>query len=229
VPKLHWTKVESGLRPAGAVAGVDPTTDLGVRAALVGGITRLFPLIFPIRAHGTSTPDPNRFRRELMGACWACRAELSKLTLEAPTDTGLTALATLDRCAMGELWSSTLDSLRELLVALADSPSAEMRAAADTVKTALDAYDLARQEERRALVEWTKRGRIPAETVATTELHYRAHDAALRLKADMPGSAFALGAGLGIAGASIASLFEREQVVAEAADAEEQASPIRSS
>lgn len=200
------------------MVGVDPTMDLGLRAALVGGAARLFALVFPIRAHGLSTPDPNRARRDLMGACWSARSELAKIYLEAPTTPDLDTFEVFDRCASGDLRSGTISELELALLRLAGSASPDLKSVIDTTAAALRAYDLARQAELDALVKWTERGRLLAEATAGVELLHRARDAAIRVQAELPGSAFALGLGRRLGEVSIAALFEREQHITEAAD-----------
>ena len=55
------------------LAQLDPTEDIGLRAALVGGLGRIFALAYPIRSHGPATPDPQPDRDALRTACERCR------------------------------------------------------------------------------------------------------------------------------------------------------------
>jgi len=199
------------------LAGVDPTNDLGVRAALVSGIGRLFALIYPIRGHGASTPDPQPSRHQLQRACVICRNELGRVAAPAGAPNDLEAAAILDRCGIGDLTEASLETLRAALVRASNLGDANFKASVEAVTAALAEYDDARARELTALARWSAQGRILAETIAGGELAHQMHAQARLLQERMPGTPFATGAVRQAGVISDQALFEREQALEELA------------
>ena len=200
-----------------AVVAVDPATDIGIRAALVAGIGRLIALTYPIRGHGSSTPDPQPFRDQLRLACEACQRELIRIMAAPDTPGDVEAFSALDQCVLGDFREGSVANLRAALARINALGDRDFQQSVKTATVALDKYERARGQELDALARWTARGRILAENMAITELRYRMRDEVLRLQAKLPGSPFVGGALHRIGQVSAESLAERERLLAERA------------
>ena len=195
------------------LAQVNFTEDIGLRAALVGGLGRLFALAYPIRGHGFATPDPQPYRDALRQACEQCKHELSRAASPAGAPQDYDAFVCLDRCVVGDMAARALVDLDTALSRLAlwkDIPLLESAAAAHA---AMQDYRRAIASEMAALVEWTQRGRDFAEHIAGAELYARTHEAVLRVQREMPASPFATGGALRAGIVSTNALIEREGAI----------------
>ena len=194
------------------MSDIDPSMDIGVRAALSGGVGRLFALAYPLRAHGTSTPDPSKERRDLMGASWACRAELATNLDSHDSEIGGIVEA-LDRCSTGDVTNQALSDLEAGLARIYEMENDGVRAAGTAASQALQAFRNKQKDELLALEAWSKRGKALAETLAFTEISYRMRADARLTKGGKPGSPFSTWGSPRDAQASIEVLAERERAL----------------
>lgn len=194
------------------MSDIDPSMDIGLRAALSGGVGRLFALVYPLRAHGSSTPDPSKERRDLMGATWVLRAELATNLDSEDSEIGAVVEA-LDRCSTGDITYQALSDLDAGLMRIREMENDDLRNAAAAAAQALQTFRNKQHEELLVLEAWSKRGKALAETLAFSEIAYRMRTAVRLAKVGKPGSPFSTLGSPRDAQTSIEVLAERERAL----------------
>lgn len=205
--------------------GVDPTDDLGVREALVGGMSRLIALSYPIRNRGNSTPDTNPARHALIQAADRLRLALIDRHYREPQDVFVHLVGALDPISVGDLRVGTLAALE---IALEDMSEKAVDIEVETreaIMAALDGYRKAESEQIEALTRWRRIGANLADAIAMPRAMHRALSQSQGLWKSLENGGVRLGPGHATFGLQFEEISEQTKAVEFSIEGQSQRDP----